>query len=66
MVRSLLKSFSKTLIVLRWQRITGSFVNIFFILKDKLSFIKGIYNSFEKLRNQQLAGLASRAKNKRE
>ena len=64
MVRSLLKAFSKTLIVVSHDKglLNRSVNGILHLEGQKLSFYRGAYNSFEKLRNQQLAGLASQAK----
>ena len=59
-----LKSFSKTLIVVSHDKglLDRSVNSILHLEGQKLSFYRGGYNSFEKLRNQQLAGLASQAK----
>ena len=59
-----LKAFSKTLIVVSHDKglLNRSVNGILHLEGQKLSFYRGAYNSFEKLRNQQLAGLASQAK----
>ncbi len=59
-----LKAFSKTLIVVSHDKglLNRSVNSILHLEGQKLSFYRGAYNSFEKLRNQQLAGLASQAK----
>ena len=59
-----LKAFSKTVIVVSHDKglLNRSVNSILHLEGQKLSFYRGAYNSFEKLRNQQLAGLASQAK----
>ena len=59
-----LKTFSKTLIVVSHDKglLNRSVNGILHLEGQKLSFYRGAYKSFEKLRNQQLAGLASQAK----
>ena len=59
-----LKAFSKTLIVVSHDKglLNRSVNGILHLEGQKLSFYRGAYNSFEKLRNQQLVGLASQAK----
>ena len=63
-LESYLKAFSKTLIVVSHDKglLNRSVNGILHLEGQKLSFYRGAYNSFEKLRNQQLAGLASQAK----
>ena len=63
-LESYLKAFSKTLIVVSHdKRLLNRTVNgILHLEGQKLSFYRGAYDSFERLRNQQLAGLASQAK----
>ena len=59
-----LKAFSKTVIVVSHDKglLNRSVNSILHLEGQKLSFYRGAYNSFEKLRNQQLPGLASQAK----
>ena len=63
-LESYLKTFSKTLIVVSHDKglLNRSVNGILHLEGQKLSFYRGAYNSFERLRNQQLAGLASQAK----
>ncbi|MDC3080038.1 ATP-binding cassette domain-containing protein [Rhodospirillaceae bacterium] len=63
-LESYLKAFSKTLIVVSHDKglLNRSVNGILHLEGQKLSFYRGAYNSFERLRNQQLAGLASQAK----
>ena len=63
-LESYLKTFSKTLLVVSHDKglLDRSVNGILHLEGQKLSFYRGAYNSFEKLRNQQLAGLASQAK----
>ncbi len=59
-----LKAFSKTLILVSHDKgfLDRSVDGILHLEEEKLSFYRGGYSSFEKLRNQRLAGLASQAK----
>ena len=63
-LESYLKAFSKTLIVVSHDKglLNRSVNGILHLEGQKLSFYRGAYNGFERLRNQQLAGLASQAK----
>ena len=63
-LESYLKAFSKTLIVVSHDKglLNRSVNGILHLEGQKLSFYRGAYNSFERLRNQQLAGLVSQAK----
>ena len=63
-LESYLKTFSKTLIVVSHDKglLNRSVNGILHLEGQKLSFYRGAYNSFERSRNQQLAGLASQAK----
>lgn len=63
-LESYLKAFSKTLIVVSHDKglLNRSVNGILHLEGQKLSFYRGAYISFERLRNQQLAGLASQAK----
>ena len=63
-LESYLKTFSKTLIVVSHDKglLNRSVNGILHLEGQKLSFYRGAYNSFERFRNQQLAGLASQAK----
>ena len=63
-LESYLKAFSKTLIVVSHDKglLNRSVNGILHLEGQKLSFYRGAYDSFERSRNQQLAGLASQAK----